>query len=112
VEAAEFKTQLDAAKQQKLGLEDRVKHLEGALKGCTHQLRVVREEQEQCIHEIVVKKTREYDELRAEMNAKLAEASQLLAHTRNELTVSREAANALTLALKVCHESPTIDFLI
>lgn len=100
VEAAEFKTQLDAAKQQKLGLEDRVKHLEGALKGCTHQLRVVREEQEQCIHEIVVKKTREYDELRAEMNAKLAEASQLLSHTCNELTVSRADANALTLALK------------
>jgi hypothetical protein len=72
----------------------------------------VREEQEQCIHEIVVKKTREYDELRAEMNAKLAEASQLLSLTCNELTVSRADANALTLALKVCHERPTIDFLI
>jgi hypothetical protein len=42
----------------------------------------------------------------------LAEASQLLTHTRNELTVSRADANALTLALKVCHERPTIDFLI
>lgn len=100
-EAAEFKLELDDAMEQKLGLEDRVKHLDGALKEVMKQLRSAREEQEQRIHEIIVKKTQEYDKLRVEMESKLAEASHTVAQTRAEIIESRAENKALTQALQV-----------
>jgi hypothetical protein len=100
--------------KRNIGLEDRVKCLEGALRECTQQLQFVHKEQEkQRTHEetVVTTKTKttmqpKYDELCAEMNAQLAKASQLVAYTRNELSVSQAHANSLTLALKVSHEKP------
>lgn len=100
-EAAEFKLELDDAMEQKLGLEDRVKHLDGALKEVMKQLRSAREEQEQRIHEIIVKKTQEYDKLRVEMESKLAEASHTVAQMRAEIIESRAENKALTQALQV-----------
>ncbi|CAK9233363.1 unnamed protein product [Sphagnum jensenii] len=99
-EAVALKLQLDAALQQKLATEDRVAHLDGALKECMKQLRHVREEQEQLIHDTLVKKTREYDKLRVEMETKLAEASQILSQTRTELLESRAEGKALSHALQ------------
>nr|XP_024362653.1 filament-like plant protein 4 isoform X3 [Physcomitrium patens] len=64
------------------------------------QLRSGREEQEQRIHETIVKKTQENDKLRAEMEAKLAEASHVVAQTRAELLESRAENKALSLALQ------------
>ncbi|GFY85358.1 filament-like protein [Actinidia rufa] len=52
-DVAVLKQQFEAAIQQKLALEDRVSHLDGALKECVRQLRQGREEQEQKIHEAV-----------------------------------------------------------
>lgn len=114
MQSADWKAQLDAAMKQNLGLEDQVKYLEGALRECTQQLQFVHKEQEkQRTHEetVVTTKTKttmqpKYDELCAEMNAQLAKASQLVAYTRNELSVSQAHANSLTLALKVSHEKP------
>jgi chromosome segregation ATPase len=108
VQSADWKAQLDAAMKRNLGLEDRVKYLEGALRECTQQLQFVHKEQEKLrTHEetVVTTKTKttmqpKYDELCAEMNAQLAKASQLVAYTRNELSVSQAHANSLTLALK------------
>ncbi|KAG0598864.1 hypothetical protein M758_12G106800 [Ceratodon purpureus] len=99
-EAAAFKQQLDEAIEQKLGTEDRVQHLDGALKEVVKQLRSAREEQEQRIHETIVKKTQEYDKLRMEMETKLAEASHTAAQTRAELIESRAESKALTHALQ------------
>lgn len=96
-----FKQELDVATQQKLATEDRVQHLDGALKEVMKQLRSGREEQEQRIHETIVKKTQENDKLRAEMEAKLAEASHVVAQTRAELLESRAENKALSLALQV-----------
>lgn len=87
--------------QQKLATEDRVAHLDGALKECMKQLRHVREEQEQRIHESLVKKTRDHDKLRVEMETKLAESSHFLAQTRNDLLESRAEVAALSHALQV-----------
>ncbi|CAK9862285.1 unnamed protein product, partial [Sphagnum jensenii] len=100
-EAVALKQQLDTALQQKLATEDRAAHLDGALKECMKQLRHVREEQEQLLHDTLVKKTREYDKLRVEMETKLAEASQILSQTRTELLESRAEGKALSNALQV-----------
>lgn len=100
-EAVALKVQLDAALQQKLATEDRVAHLDGALKECVKQLRHVREEQEQRIHDTLVKKTREYDKLRMEMEVKMTELTQLLTQSRSELLESRAEVTALSHALQV-----------
>lgn len=93
--------ELDVAMEQKLGMEDRVQHLDGALKEVMKQLRSAREEQEQRIHETIVKKSQEYDKLRVEMESKLTEASHTVAQTRAELIESRAENKVLTQALQV-----------
>ncbi|MCO5563201.1 hypothetical protein L7F22_016838 [Adiantum nelumboides] len=75
-EAAFMKQQLEITIQQKLATEDRVSHLDGALKECMKQLRDVREEQEENIHNAIVKKTREWDRLRCELEDKMADLEQ------------------------------------
>lgn len=59
-EVVALKQQLDSAVQENSVLEDRVSHLDGALKELVRQLRQAREEQEQKIQEALVKKTREW----------------------------------------------------
>ncbi|KAL2652872.1 hypothetical protein R1flu_021000 [Riccia fluitans] len=99
-EAAALKQQMDLLMEQKLATEDRVSHLDGALKECMKQLRHVREDQEQRIHETMVIKTREYDKLREEMEAKLAEYGQHLHEARAEALESRGEAHALSNVLQ------------
>lgn len=75
-EAATLRQQLESAIQQKLATEDRVSHLDGALKECMYQLRHVREQQEEKIHDAIVKKTRDWDRTRSELEEKLADLEQ------------------------------------
>ncbi|KAA8538461.1 hypothetical protein F0562_027993 [Nyssa sinensis] len=72
-DVAVLKQQLEAAVQKNLALEDRVSHLDGALKECVRQLRQAREEQEQRIHEAVVDKTREWEFTKLELESQLLE---------------------------------------
>lgn len=100
-EVTAFKQQRDAAIQQKLATEDRVEHLDGALKEVMKQLRCGREEHQERIHEIMVEKSQEYDHLRSEMESKLAEANHFLSLTRGELMECRAENKALSNALQV-----------
>lgn len=77
-EAISLKQELDAAHQQRYAAEDRVSHLDGALKECMQHLRFVREEKEQAIHDAVMKKARELDVIRIELEENLAETRQRL----------------------------------
>ncbi|OVA11470.1 Filament-like plant protein [Macleaya cordata] len=72
-EVVVLKQQLDAAAQKNSALEDRVGHLDGALKECVRQLRQAREEQEQKFHEAVVKKTHEWESTKFELESQLTE---------------------------------------
>lgn len=83
-ESISLKHQLDVVVEQKRATEDRVSHLDGALKECMRQLRHVREEQEQRIHEAIVKKTRDWDRLRSELEERLADADQRLQEAGQE----------------------------
>lgn len=96
-----LKAQLDAALQKKLATEGRVCHLDGALKECMKQLRNIREENEQRIHDLLLIKSREFDKFRSEMEAELAESSHLLAQNLSELVKSRAEVSALGHALQV-----------
>jgi hypothetical protein len=95
-----LKQKLDKITDQKLATEDRVSHLDGALKECMRQLRHVREDQEQRIHEIIVKRAREFDELRQDMEAKLAEVCHDLDGARAELLECRRKAFAASIVLE------------
>ncbi|KAI3415074.1 uncharacterized protein J3R85_015538 [Psidium guajava] len=83
-EVSALKKQLEAATQKNLALEDRIGHLDGALKECLRQLRQVREEQEQNIQEAVVKKTREWELTKAELETKLSDVHAQLQSAKSE----------------------------
>ncbi|KAK4276732.1 hypothetical protein QN277_014847 [Acacia crassicarpa] len=73
IEAAILKKQLEAAALKSSALEDRVSHLDGALKECVRQLRQTREEQEQNIHDAVVEKTHDLESAKLELEKQLRE---------------------------------------
>lgn len=68
-----IKQQLGTTVQQKSALEDRVSHLDGALKECVRQLRQAREEQEQKVCDAVEEKTRDWESTKAELERQLLE---------------------------------------
>ncbi|KAF7829828.1 Filament-like plant protein [Senna tora] len=72
-EVALLKKQLEAANLKNSALEDRVTHLDGALKECVRQLRQTREEQEQNIHDAVVNKTQDLESAKLELESQLLE---------------------------------------
>ncbi|KOM30545.1 hypothetical protein LR48_Vigan01g009900 [Vigna angularis] len=72
-EVSSLKQQLDATRQKNSILEDRVGHLDGALKECLRQLRQAREVQEQKIVEAVVNSCREWEFNKSELEGKVAD---------------------------------------
>ncbi|GMN30242.1 hypothetical protein TIFTF001_002747 [Ficus carica] len=83
-QAVSLKSQLDEALQQRLVGEERLAHLDAALKECMQQLRFVREEQEQRIHDAVMKTSREFEKSQMVLEEKLAETSKRLAKIVSE----------------------------
>lgn len=79
-----LKKQLEAATQRNSTLEDRISHLDVALKECVRQLRQVREEQEQKVQEAVVKKTGEWESTKAELETKLSNVHAQLQAPKSE----------------------------
>lgn len=106
-EALSLKEQLDAALQQKVAAEDRVCHLDGALKECMRQLRQVREEQEQKIHDVVMKKANELDRLRTELEEQLTGINHQLLEAAAENTVLRKSLQEKTHIIEELSERKT-----
>lgn len=78
-EVVSLKQELDAALQQRVTGEERLIHLDAALKECMEQLCFVREEQEQRIHDAVMKASMEFEKSLMILEEKLAETSKRLA---------------------------------
>ncbi|KAG5019059.1 hypothetical protein JHK87_014914 [Glycine soja] len=72
-EVASLKKQVDALTLQNSTLEDRVTHLDSALKECVRQLRQTREEQDQNIHDVLLKKTQELESAKTKLEKQLME---------------------------------------
>ncbi|KAJ6335679.1 hypothetical protein OIU78_012320 [Salix suchowensis] len=83
-EVTALKKQLDGATQQKAALEDRVIHLDGALKECVRQLRQAREELEEKIHEAVVQKSLEWESIKSELENQFIELKAKEAAAKSE----------------------------
>ncbi|KAF3439298.1 hypothetical protein FNV43_RR17574 [Rhamnella rubrinervis] len=108
-EVLALKQKLEAANQKNSALEDRLGHLDGALKECVRQLRQSREEQEQKTNEVVKIKTHEWessksllesqlDELKAQLQSAKSEAA---ASTDSDICTKLEATEKENLALKL-----------
>ncbi|RDX89797.1 Filament-like plant protein 7, partial [Mucuna pruriens] len=83
-EVLSMKQDLDEALQQRRVYEERVVHLDGALKECMQQLRFVREEQGQRIHDAVMKASKEFEKERIVLEEQLSESSKRLAKAEIE----------------------------
>ncbi|CAJ1974226.1 unnamed protein product [Sphenostylis stenocarpa] len=72
-EVTNLKKQVEALTLRNSTLEDRVTHLDSALKECVRQLRQTREEQDQNIHDTVLKKTNELESTKTKLEKQLME---------------------------------------
>ncbi|XVF58872.1 hypothetical protein PTKIN_Ptkin07bG0101000 [Pterospermum kingtungense] len=86
-----LKQQLDAAIKKNAALEDRVGHLDEALKECVRQLRQAREEQERKINEAVAKKCHELESSKSGLESQLLDLKAQLQTTKLETDVSVDA---------------------
>ncbi|CAO2827363.1 unnamed protein product [Amaranthus hypochondriacus] len=68
-----LKQQLDAATKKNSSLEDRILHLDGALKECLRQLRQVREEQDEKIEEAISKKSQDTESKNSELGVQISD---------------------------------------
>ncbi|KAK4766050.1 hypothetical protein SAY87_007692 [Trapa incisa] len=86
-ELAILKDQLDSSTKRSSSLEDRLNHVDGALKECVRQLRLAREEQEQQVEVAIVKHSQEWESTKLklenqiiELQTKLEEITNTTAH--------------------------------
>ncbi|KAI3452001.1 hypothetical protein Pfo_008666 [Paulownia fortunei] len=90
-EAISLKKDLDKVLQQKAASEERLSHLDAALKECMQQLLLVREEQEKRIHSAVMKTSEEFEKTRIALDVKLAEGGKRIAKLDAENTQLNKA---------------------
>lgn len=94
-----MKKQLESACERNSSLENRVGHLDGALKECLRQLRQSREEQEQRIDEAVMEKTHEWESVNSDLRQKLDAAERENSIIKSELLSRVEELEVRTVEL-------------
>ncbi|KAJ4836219.1 hypothetical protein Tsubulata_025593 [Turnera subulata] len=78
--------ELDETLHKRVASEERLTHLDAALKECMQQLRFVREEQEQRIHDAVMKTSKEFEKAQMMLEEQLADTNKKLAKISAENT--------------------------
>ncbi|XP_058724518.1 filament-like plant protein [Vicia villosa] len=89
-EVAVLKKQLETVTLRNSSLEDRVTHLDGALKECVRQLRQTREEHEANIQDAVAEKTHELESDKIKLEGKLVELQKKLDASNAKSSVDRD----------------------
>ncbi|XP_066383058.1 filament-like plant protein 4 [Miscanthus floridulus] len=104
-EASALKLQLETVTLSKLAAEERGAHLDGALKECMKQVRTVKGEGEQKLHDVVFAKTKQWEKIKAEFEAKLLEFEQELirAGAEND-ALTRSLQERAELLMKIDEE--------
>jgi predicted nucleic acid-binding Zn-ribbon protein len=100
-EAVSLKRELDEALLQRVAGEDRVGHLDAALKECMQQLRFVREDQEKRINDAVMKTSKEFEKSQMVLEEKLTETSKRFAKLGVE---NSQISNALLVKEKLIED--------
>ncbi|TVU47745.1 hypothetical protein EJB05_07354 [Eragrostis curvula] len=104
-EASALKVQLETVTLSKLAAEERAAHLDGALKECMKQVRMVKEEGEQKLHDVVFAKTKQWEKIKSELEAKILEFEQELirAGAEND-ALTRSLQERADLLMKIDEE--------
>ncbi|KAI3816351.1 hypothetical protein L1987_16044 [Smallanthus sonchifolius] len=101
-EAATLKNHLESVTLLKLTAEDRASHLDGALKECMRQIRNLKEEHEQTVHNVVLAKTKQFEKMKLEFDAKVANLDQELMRSAAEnAAVSRSLQDRSNMLIKM-----------
>lgn len=104
-EAATLKNHLESVTLLKLTAEDRASHLDGALKECMRQIRSLKEEHDKNIHDIELAKTKQWDKMKLEFDAKIANLDQeLLRSAAENAAVSRSLQERSNMLIKMSEE--------
>ncbi|KAH7422142.1 hypothetical protein KP509_13G092800 [Ceratopteris richardii] len=77
-EILSLKQELKSASQRAIILEDRIAHLDGALKECTRKIRNVTDEQEAKLRELMLSKAKELAEVKSDMDKQRMELQRRL----------------------------------
>lgn len=87
-EVLTLKRQVEVLTQKNSVLDERVGHLDGALKECLRQLRQAREEQEQKIHEAIAKRSSEWESMKSSLENQLNDLQTQLQTAETEALTS------------------------
>ncbi|CAN6168214.1 unnamed protein product [Urochloa humidicola] len=86
-EIVSLKTQLNAATAKNSALEDRLVHLDGALKECVRQLRRAKEEQDQTVQDALAQQARQWESHKTDLEVRVVELTARL-EAKSERPVS------------------------
>ncbi|KAG9442984.1 hypothetical protein H6P81_018838 [Aristolochia fimbriata] len=109
-EAIALKSQLESVTLMKLTAEDRAAHLDGALKECMRQIRNVKEESEQKLHDVVFSKTKQWEKIKGEFESRIDDLEQeLLRASADNNALSRSLQERSNLLMKMSEEKSQAD---
>ncbi|KAF6144072.1 hypothetical protein GIB67_007533 [Kingdonia uniflora] len=104
-EAKALKLQLESVTLLKLTAEDQALHLDGALKECMRQIRNLKEEHERKLHETILSKTKQWDRIKLEFEAKINSLDQqLLQSSAENAALSRSLQERSNMLMKISEE--------
>ncbi|KAL1531534.1 filament-like plant protein 3 [Salvia divinorum] len=90
----------DSLIQKNFALEERVDHLDGALKECLRQLRQAREDQEEKIYGALANRSSEWESEKSELENRLSELHNQLRDAKSDASVLAEVRSKLEAAEK------------
>jgi len=96
-EIASLKTQLNAATAKNSALEDRLVHLDGALKECVRQLRRAKEEQDQTVQDALAQQARQWESHKTDLELRIVELTARL-EAKSERSVATDGDTGSKLA--------------
>ncbi|KAI3432022.1 uncharacterized protein J3R85_007686 [Psidium guajava] len=104
-EALALKSHLESVTLEKLTAEDRASHLDGALKECMRQIRNLKEEHEKNLQEVVLSKTKQWEKIKHEFEAKIVSMDQELLHSAaDNAAISRSLQERSNMLIKISEE--------
>ncbi|KAK3019803.1 hypothetical protein RJ639_043382 [Escallonia herrerae] len=104
-EALALKNHLESVTLLKLTAEDRASHLDGALKECMRQIRNLKEDHEQQLHDVALAKTKQFDKMKLELEAKISNLDQeLLRSAAENAAISRSLQERSNMLIKMSEE--------
>ncbi|XP_057973435.1 filament-like plant protein 6 isoform X2 [Malania oleifera] len=104
-EALALKNHLESVTLSKLTAEDRASHLDGALKECMRQIRNLKDEHEQKLHDVLLMKTKQCEKIKLEFEAKLGNLEQeFLRSAAENDALSRTLQERSNMLIKLSEE--------